>query len=110
MLDPRYPDVAFLYAEEDFEVLASKFLEKLKKDYENDHITREEYNAYIRKFASECSFMDEELDEYRRITLDEHIIKTLELNDKVFIYQDSNKLVLCKDKEAYEEYKKAKSK
>lgn len=111
MIDPRYPEVVFLYSEDDFEEKANIFLEKLGEDLKYGRITQEKYNAYIRKFASECSFSDEELDSERRLTLDDQIIESLKLTDKVLAILEGNKIVLCKDEETYNEYfEKRKSK
>lgn len=111
MIDPRYPDIVFLYSEDDFEEKVNHFLEKLDEDLKYKRITQETYNAYVRKFASECSFSDEELDSERRITLDDQIIDSLKLTDKVLVILDGNKIVLSKDEETYNKYyEKRKSK
>ena len=94
MLDPRYPNIAFIYPEEEFEIMASNFLDKLDEDKRLGRISMEEYNQYIRKFAGECSFPFEELDSQRRIIIADKIIETLQLTDTVIVIGDKNKLVL----------------
>ena len=59
VLDPRYPDVAFLYPEAAFEELAEGFMAKLQKDLRDNKITQKEYNELLRKFVAECSFSAE---------------------------------------------------
>lgn len=110
VLDPRYPDVAFLYPEAAFEELAEGFMAKLQKDLRDNKITQKEYNELLRKFVAECSFSDEELDEMRSIFLDDLIISKLKLVDNALVVLEDNKIVLCKDEETYNEYSKTKIK
>ena len=104
MLDSRYPNIAFIYPEEEFEYRAGQFLDKLEEEKKSGKITREEYNQYIRQLASECAFPYEKLDSQRRIILDDQIINSLQLTDSVIVIGDKNKLVLCKDVKDYNNY------
>ena len=56
VLDPRYPDVAFLYPEAAFEELAEGFMAKLQKDLRDNKITKKSIMSYLENLLQNVHF------------------------------------------------------
>ena len=101
-------NVVFIYPKYKFENICEDILENTDKYDKNDR-------EFIRDFSAYRSFGPEKVNEkIRRVHLDQKVIDSLELTDKALLIYDPeieiDRLVLCKDEDAYNNYKKGTSK
>ena len=101
-------NVVFIYPKYKFENICKGIL---KKTTESDKEDRE----LIRDFSGYRSFGPEKVNEKnRKVNLHNRVIESLKLTDKALLIYDPEKeidrLVLCKDEDAYNNYKKGTSK
>lgn len=102
-------NVLFLFNEEEYHIQRDKFESFLKEQRVLGKFTYHDILRYRRYYYGHLSFMGEKVDKSRRFLLEGRAISNLEISDKLFMMGEDNHLILCRDRNVFDEYQEKRS-
>ena len=97
--------IIFIYPYYLWQKKSNDFMLRLENDARKKIISNEEMLKLQRFYYSILSFPKDKVSSFKRVTLNKNIISKLDLKDSAFLVFDDNKIILCKDKDIYNQFK-----